>query len=334
MIKKATWIVIACLLFVTFSVGSVLAASYYEGKVITIISGHKAGGGYDRMARLLAKNLPKFIPGKPTIIVQNMPGAASIIAGNHLFNAAKPDGLTIGSLDRGVLNAQMTKEEGVKFDLKKFAWVGSPAAEPRVFLVRADLPYKNFDDLLKAKEIHLGDIGLNNYIRVIPLILRDFAGLKANMVSYPAGTRDIVLALERKELDGSYLTYSSHKPYIERGLVRPLFRGRVFVEEIKSLPVDEDLMKDPKVKAMFRIFSAIDQLGRPYVAPPGTPADLLKILQEAFKKACADPQVKAEAEKVKMELDYVTAADCMETINFVLTQPEDIIKDFVKYSKM
>ena len=129
-----------------------LAAPYYEGKVVRIIVGFGTGGGYDRVARLLAKHLPKHIPGKPTILVENMEGASSIISTNHIYNLAKPDGLTIGTFNRGLPFAQLLKIEGVKFDINKFSWIGSAAVEATILTTRSDLPYKTVDDLKKVKE--------------------------------------------------------------------------------------------------------------------------------------------------------------------------------------
>src|ERR671925_201227 len=127
-------------------------AQYYAGKTVTIVVGYKTGGGYDATARLLARHLPKHIPGKPTIIVQNMPGANSMIAANHVYNVAKPDGLTIGTFNRNLPIAQLTKVQGVKFDMTKFAWIGSAASEATILAIRADLPYKSFAELKNAKE--------------------------------------------------------------------------------------------------------------------------------------------------------------------------------------
>src|SRR5918999_5378106 len=133
------------------------AAQPYAGKTVTIIVGYKAGGGYDATARLLARHLPKHIPGKPAIIVQNMPGANSMIAANHVYNVAKPDGLTIGTFNRNLPIAQLLKVEGVKFDMTKFAWIGSAASESTILAIRDDLPYRTFEDLKKAdKEIVIG----------------------------------------------------------------------------------------------------------------------------------------------------------------------------------
>jgi len=136
------------------------AALYYEGKNLTIIVGYSPGGGYDRLSRVIAKHLPRYIPGKPTVLVQNMPGAGSIIAANHVFNLAKPDGLTIGIFNRGMAFAQLLKAEGIRFDLKKFNWVGSAAVETATLALRTDLPFKTVDDILKTKEpINVGSAG-------------------------------------------------------------------------------------------------------------------------------------------------------------------------------
>ena len=129
-----------------------VAAQSFQGKTVTIVVGYKAGGGYDATARLLARYLPKHIPGKPTVIVQNMPGANSIIAANHMYNVAKPDGLTIGTFNRNLPIAQLTGVQGVKYDITKFQWIGSAANETTVLAIRSDLPYKNFDELRKSKE--------------------------------------------------------------------------------------------------------------------------------------------------------------------------------------
>ena len=313
---------------------TVPAAALYEGKTINIISGHAPGGGYDRLARLLAKHLTKHIPGKPTIIVQNMPGAASVIAANYIFNVAKPNGLTIASLDRGVISGQFLREQGVKFDLNKFAWIGSAASEPRTFLIRNDLPQNTLEELLKMKAIHIGDTGNGNYTRIIPFIFKHYAGLKANMITYATGSRDIMLALERKEVDACYLTYSSNKPFIQRGLVRPLFRGRVSVPEIDKLPVDEDLVTDKKAKTLMAILSAIDLVGRPYITSPKTPESHMKILREAFRKLDQDKELQVDAKKLMMDVNYMAPEECLKVINFVFRQPEEMVKEFETYYKM
>ena len=323
------------LCFVFVFPAQVLAASYYEGKVITIICGLAAGGGYDYWARLLAKHIPKYIPGNPSVIVQNMTGAASMIATHHLYDQVKPDGLTILTFERGILYNQMMKDAAVRFDASKFSWVGSLASEAVALYCRADLPYKTFDDLLKVKEpIPWGDQGSGSYHRIIPLILRDNAGLKVKMVSYPGGTAEFRLAAEGKEIDCLLGAYETHINDIARGLLRPLLRGRIAQSGIETLPVWDDYVKDQKAKAVLGIFSALDKIAKPYVAPPKTPDDVLNILREAFKKVCEDPQFIGEAKKVKRTVNYVSGPEALETANSVLNQPAEVVSEYMRYGKL
>src|SRR3990167_2647581 len=156
----------------------------YEGKTVTIVVGYKPGGGYDATARLLARHLPKHIPGSPTIIVQNMPGANSIIGANHVYNVAKPDGLTLGTFNRNLPIGQLLAVDGVKFDMTKFAWIGSAASESTILAVRTDLPYKTFEELKKAKEpVVVGATGPGANTYDFPLLLKDLLGANLKIVS-------------------------------------------------------------------------------------------------------------------------------------------------------
>src|SRR5216684_1479706 len=156
----------------------------FAGKTVTVVVGYKPGGGYDATARLLARHLPDHLPGKPTVIVQNMPGGNSIIAANHLYNVAKPDGLTIGTFNRNLPIAQLTKVQGVKYDMTKFAWIGSAANEATILAIRADLPYKTFAELRKAKEpVVIGSTGPGANTYDFPLLLKDMVGLNFKIVS-------------------------------------------------------------------------------------------------------------------------------------------------------
>jgi len=309
------------------------AAPFYEGKVITIVVGYGPGGGYDRIARILAKNLSKFIPGKPTVLVQNMPGADSMIAANYLYKIAKPDGLTIGAFNRGLIFAQLLKGEGVKFDLTKFAWIGSAAIESTVLVLRADLPYKTIEDVAKAKSaIVLGSTGPADSSGQFPLFLKELLGYNFKDVIYPSGN-DIMLAIERKEVDGRGMTYSSAKIYIARGLVVPVLRGRVMEKGIEKLAMDEDLAKEARGKTLMAMRSAPDSMGRPYVAPPGTPEATMKVLRDAFAKVAKDPAALEDARKNMLGLEYVPAQEVQKVLQYLLNQPPDIVKEFGKYVK-
>jgi tripartite-type tricarboxylate transporter receptor subunit TctC len=309
-------------------------AQYYAGKTVTIVVGYKTGGGYDATARLLARHLPKHVPGKPNVIVQNMPGANSIIAANYVYNVAKPDGLTVATFNRNLPIAQLTGVQGVKFDMAKFAWVGSAANESTILAIRADLPYKSFEDLRKAdKEIVIGATGPGANTYDFPLLLRELLGVKIKIVSGYPSSADIMLAVERKEVDGRAGSYSSILRFIERGLVRPVIRARAVEPGIEKLPVDESFAPNARAKAIMALRSAPEVIGRPYVMHPDTPAEHVKTMRAAFASAIKDPELVAEGKKAKMELEYVSGDVAVKVMQEVLSQPKDVVDEFSKYIK-
>ena len=311
-----------------------VSAQYHAGKTVTIIVGYKTGGGYDATARVLARHLPKHIPGKPNVIVQNMPGANSIIAANHVYAVAKPDGLTIGTFNRNLPIAQLTKVDGVKFDMTKFAWVGSAASECTVLAIRTDLPYKTFEDLRKSKQqIVIGATGPGANTYDFPLLLKEFLGLNLKIVSGYQSSADIMLAVERKEVDGRAGSFTSIRPFIDRNLVRPLLRARATEPGVENLPIDEDFAPTPRAKAIMALRSAPEIVGRPYVMHPNTPPEHLKTMRDAFAAAIKDPELVAESRKAKMDLEFVNGDVAVKVMKEVLSQPKDIVEEFSKYIK-
>ena len=309
-------------------------AQSFSGKTVTIIVGYKPGGGYDATARLLARYLPKHLPGKPTVIVQNMPGANSVIAANHVYNVAKPDGLTIGTFNRNLPIAQLTGVSGVKYDITKFAWIGSAANESTILAIRADLPYKSFEELRKAKEpVVIGSTGPGANTHDFPLLLKDLVGVNLKIVSGYSSSADIMLAVERKEVDGRAGSFTSLRPFIERGLVRPIVRARTTEPGIEKLPVDESFAPNPRAKAIMALRSAPEQVARPYVMPPKTPADIVKVMREAFAKTIDDPELVAEGKKTKMDLEFTPGDQAQKILVEVMHQPKDIVQEFAKYIK-
>jgi tripartite-type tricarboxylate transporter receptor subunit TctC len=306
----------------------------YEGKTITIVVGFKTGGGYDRTARILARHLPKYLPGKPNVIVQNMPGANSIIAANHVYSVAKPDGLTIGTFNRNLVLAQLTNVSGVKFDMMKYAWIGSAATESTVLAIRSDLPYKSFEELRKSgKTVVIGATGPGANTYDFPLLLKELLGVDLKIVSGYSSSSDIMLALERKEVDARAGSYSSLQSFVDRGVVRPLIRARAVEPGIEKLPVDETLAPNARAKAIMALRSAPEVVGRPYVMTPGTPDALLKVMREAFAKVMKDPELIAEAKKANMDLEYMPADEALQIMKETLSQPKDVVEAFGKYIK-
>ena len=306
----------------------------YEGKTVTIVVGYKPGGGYDATARLLARHLPKHIPGSPTIIVQNMPGANSIIGANHVYVVAKPDGLTLGTFNRNLPIAQLLSVRGVKFDMTKFAWIGSASSEATILAIRSDLPYKTFADLLKAKEpVVVGTTGPGANTHDFPLLIKEFLGANLKIVSGYSSSSDIMLAIERKEVDARAGSYSSMARFIDRKLVHPVIRARASEPGIGQLPVDEALAPNPRAKTIMALRSAPEIIGRPYVMPPGTPDQLVRTMREAFAKVVNDKELIAEATKAKMSLEYINGDEALKVMKEVLAQPKDIVDEFAKYIK-
>jgi tripartite-type tricarboxylate transporter receptor subunit TctC len=330
---KSSFVLIASLAIAAVAPHNAAAQSF-EGKTITIVVGFKTGGGYDRVARVLARHIPKYLPGTPTVIVQNMPGANSITAANHVYNIAKPDGQTIGTFNRNLVLAQLTNVPGVKFDQTKFAWIGSAASESTILAIRSDLPYRTFDEFRKSgKTLVAGATGPGANTYDFPLLLKEFLGVDIKIVSGYSSSSDIMLAVERKEVDMRAGSYTSIRPFIDRGLVRPLIRGSATEPGIEKLPVDEDLAPTPRAKAIMALRSAPEVVGRPFVMTPGTPDEIVRMMREAFSKAISDPELVAEAKKAKMDLEFIPGDETLKIVKNVLSQPKDVVEEFSKYVK-
>ncbi len=308
-------------------------AQFYEGKTITVVIG-ATGGSLNISARIVARHLGKHIPGNPTVIVQNMTGAAHLVATNHVYNVARPDGLTLLAANPNVGIAQLSRVDAVRFDVRRFEWLGSSGADGVALAIRADLPYKSFEEVRKAdRELVVGTTGPGSNAHDFPLLLKEFAGARFKLVSgYPANA-DILLALERKEVDVWAAFASTVRPAVERGAVRAIVRGRVPSPGFEQLPVDEELATDPVGKAIMGIRALPQAIGRALAAPPGTPPDRLALLREAFAKALRDPELKAEGDKAQIEFQHISHEDVLRNFTALLQQPPEVLKEMVKYIK-
>ncbi|HEY3303863.1 MAG TPA: tripartite tricarboxylate transporter substrate-binding protein [Candidatus Binatia bacterium] len=308
-------------------------ANFYEGKTITVYLGAKSGS-LAIAAQIVTHHLGKYLLGKPTVILQHMPGAAHLLATNHVFNVAKPDGLTLLAANPNVAIAQLSKVEQVRFDVRKFQWIGSSGADGVALSIRADLPYKTFDDLRKAdRELVAGTTGPGSNAHDFPLLLKEFAGAKLKLVSgYPANS-DVLLAVERKEVDSWSALATTIKLAADRGVVRPLVRGRVAAPGFENLPVDEELATSPLGKSLMGIKSIPQAIGRAFAAAPGTPADRLAMLREAFAKVVKDPEFLAEGKKAKIDFSFISHEQVLKDFNALLNQTPETLKEMGKYIK-
>jgi tripartite-type tricarboxylate transporter receptor subunit TctC len=333
---KHSWIsgVLACAVWALVFAGPARGqANFYEGKTIVVVIGAKSGS-LAIAAQIVAHHMGKYIPGKPAVIVQHMPGAAHLLATNHVFNIAKPDGLTVLAANPNVAIAQLSKVEQVRFDARKFQWLGSSGADGVAFSIRSDLPYKTFDELRKAdKELVAGTTGPGSNAHDFPLLLKEFAGLKLKLVSgYPANS-DVLLAVERKEVDSWSALATTIKLAADRGVVRPLVRGRVAMPGFENLPVDEDLATSPVGKSLMQIKAIPMSIGRAFGVAPGTPADRVAMLREAFAKALADTELAAEGKKAKISFSHISHDQVMKDFTALLNQTPETLKVMGQYIK-
>lgn len=331
---KRTLAVLTLLAWWTVPIGAAWGqANFYAGKTISIVIGAKSGS-LEIAAQIVAHHLGKHIPGKPTVIVQHMAGAAHLLATNNVFNIAKPDGLTLLASNPNVAIAQLSKVEQARFDVRKFQWLGSSGADGVAFSIRSDLPYKSFDELKKAdRELVAGTTGPGSNAHDFPLLLKEFAGLKLKLVSgYPANS-DVLLAVERKEVDSWSALATTIRLAADRGVVRPLVRGRVAMPGFEKLPVDEDLTTSQLGKSLMAIKSIPMAIGRAFAAPPATPGDRVAILRDAFAKAIKDPELLAEAKKAKINMHLIGHDQVQKDFAALLNQTPETLREMGKYIK-
>jgi tripartite-type tricarboxylate transporter receptor subunit TctC len=323
--------------------GSALAESpYYQGKTITIIVGYQAGDGYDIWARLLAAHMGKHIAGNPSMIVQNMPGAGSMIAANYIYNVSKPDGLTMGSIGPSLYLDQLIGKKEVNFDWAKFGWVGSTEKTPWLLYMKSGTPYKSIEDVRKAAQPpKCSATGTGTSGHFIPKLLEEAVGAKFNVVMGYQGGAEQDLAFERGEVVCRALsipTFFAREPFNtwrKNKLVRVLVQtGRKRDPRAPDVPTIHELMNEYKTAAAIRsLVSAVltsGDLGRPFVAPPGVPADRLKLIRDRFQKTMSDPAFLADVKSKKLEADPVTGEELESIARVTAAQPREVVEQMKK----
>jgi len=336
-IKQVIVFLLAAWLLFTNASATAQEQSFYQGKSIKIVVGFTSGGFYDRWSRLLARHVPKYLPGNPEMVVQNMPGASGLIAANHMYSVAKPDGLTIGMLSYGMYLDQIVGRKEVQYDVRKFNWIGSPEKSDVLLYMRSDAPYKSIEDIRNASTPpKCGSGGTAGTDYILARMLEDTLGLKINSVTgYPGGT-EIDLAVEKGEVQCRGMTaapFFGREPFTtwrKNNFVRViLYGGQKRDERIPDTPTIYEILEKENVPEESRrvadvILRGVD-FGRPWVAPPGTPKERVKILREAHAKAMADRQLLDEAKKGKMEVDPVNGEELQKLAERMINQPPSVI---------
>src|SRR4030095_896512 len=311
---------------------------FYKGKTLTVYLWTAPGGLYDQWSRLLAKYMPKHIPGKPDMISQNMPGAGHKIAANYVYNKTKPDGLSvIGSIVPSLYFDQLIGRPEVQYDWAKFVWIGSPVQGEYQMYMRADTPYKTIEDVRNAKEPpRCGAQGTSDTAYYLPKLFEELIGTKFNLVQgYPGGPA-IDLAVERGEIHCRAFTieaFLSREPYHtwrKKGFVRNIIQtGKKRDSKLPETPTVWELMDKYKTpessRRLANLMLASGGLGRPMLGPPGIPPELVKILREAFGKTMEDKEFLADLDKRQFDLDPVPGEELEKIVKEVMGQPADII---------
>jgi len=303
------------------------AEDFYKGKQINLIVGSEAGGGYTAYARLLQRYMPKHIPGNPSIVVQNMPGAGGLQAINHLANIAPKDGTVFASFNRNLpLNALVEKSnDQVRFDPLKLTWLGSAssgAGDAYMLIVRDDVPIKRIEEVQgnTGKSLLVATTAPGSQSYDVPSSLIDLLGLNLKIVTGYPSSAAMSLAMMRQESDGRMIGLSalrSTQPeWVEKKMVRILIQtGRIERHpDMLDVPNARDLAPDAGSRALIEFMDATLLLSWPYAAPPGIPADRAAILQKAFMDTVKDPEYIAEADKQKMELSPISGADIQKVL--------------------
>lgn len=326
--------------------GGILAATgamaqtdggFFKGKTITIFVGSSAGGGYDTYARLLSRHMPKHLEGAPTIVISNMPGAGSNVAANYVYNVARKDGTMIGALYAGAPLEPLIGTAPVQHDPSKTQYLGSANNDVYVCIGRRDAEVQSFDDLRKKEFI----VGAQNSSTTsdFPLVLNAVLGTKFKLVLGYPGSREIGLAIEKKEVFGAcgfaWPSISVTNPgwFGEGGIMQVLFQthptGHAELNK-RGVPNAYDMTANAEDKALIDLFFSQMVFGRPYVLPPETPPERVAVLRKAFLAALADPELLAEAKKANLEVNPVSGDDVQALIAKVYSAPPQVVSRIKK----
>src|SRR5262245_48694124 len=308
-----TMVIAALLPLTTVAKAQDPIADFYRGKSIRFIIGAIAGGGNDTYARLVGRHLGKFIPGNPTIVPVNVPGASGHVSAGHIYNVAARDGTVMGTTTPGVITEPLWVGEAgrakYKYDPTRLVHLGSAQAATYNCYVRADAPAKTIQEAMQT-EVILGANAEGGSTRDAPVLLNNMLGTKFRIVTGYPGTREILVAMERNEVHGLCGTgwdafYSQRPDWVSKGFVNVLVQenlpGNPIFDKM-GVPKSIDLVKTAEGRQIMELAYMQQAFGRPYILPPGTPDDRVAALRKAFMTACQDPELQAEAKKIRVEV--------------------------------
>ncbi len=309
-------------------------ANFYRGKNVQMIVGSSAGGGYDLYGRLVARAIGKHIPGSPTVVVSNMAGAGSIVATQHIAIAAPKDGTVMGAIFPGAIMEPLIGDKGkVKYDARKLSFIGSANNELYVCIIRADAPAKNFDEFLKGNVL-IGASAAGGSTRDFPLLLNSVFNANFKIVSGYPGSTEILLAIEKGEVQGTcgigWSTVSVQKAqWVKDKFIRVVAQEGMRSEpqlDKEGVPLAYSYAKTKEQQQIMQVHYEPLTFGRPFIAAPEVPPERLEALRTAFMKTMSDPDLKAEAERLKLDVSPISGTEMAQIVNRIFDLPPNIIE--------
>jgi tripartite-type tricarboxylate transporter receptor subunit TctC len=311
---------------------------FYKGKQVTVIVGSSAGGGYDIYARLLARHMGKYIPGHPSLVVSNMPGAASNTMVAHIYNVAPKDGTFIGApQNSAIMDALFDNLLGnakrLRHDATKLIHIGSATTDHYVCIARADAPVKTFRDAL-TRELIIGASQPGTSTRDFPAMLNNTTGAKIRQVAGYPGTREITLAIEKNEVHGlcgfSWSSLNAQKPdWVKSGFVRVIVqehdKGNADITKM-GVPLAVDFATSPENRKIMELVYSSETFGRPYLMAPGVPADRVAALRKAFLETMKDAELLADAKRIGLAIDPISGEDLQALAASVFATPVPFVE--------
>jgi tripartite-type tricarboxylate transporter receptor subunit TctC len=301
----------------------------FAGKTVQMIIGFGPGGGYDLWGRTVGRHIGKHLPGKPSVVAQNMPGAGSFVAANYIYHAAAKDGTVLGIIARDAALGPLTGAPGARFDATRLSWIGSPTKETNVCIAYKTAQVKTVQDLY-SRELIMGDTGPGTGTRAYPRALAQLLGMKFKQVGGFASSADVFLAMERGEVEGFCESLDSIKgrrpDWIPSKTVSVLFQGGVEPNpELKDVPFVLDFARNDEERQVLEFLYAGQGIGRPFVAPPELPPARLKLLRAAFDATMRDPEFMAETKTRKLDLEPEDGEHLAALVKRIYATPKPIV---------
>ena len=328
---KSKIILNVCLITLTIlgaAIRYVAADEFYQGKTIRFIVGYAPGGGYDTYTRAVTRYIGRHIPGNPSVVVENMEGAGSLLAANYMFNKAEPDGLTVGNFNSGMVTQQALDARGVRFDARKFGWVGAPGKGWPACMVMGFTGLRTLDDVMKSGDkLKFGGTRAGASSDDLPKLMNALMGTNLRVISGYKGTGPIRVALQSREINALCSGWESMRVTAralldaqgDDKLIPFVFHGRVEDPEVKDLPQYTKVIKGEENLAAFKAWVNQYEFQRPLMVPPKTPKDRLLVLRSALQKTVTDPQFLADAGKSKLVIENVTGEDVEASVKEILS---------------